>query len=290
MYLSSLQYLKCVKCNHNLELEIFEQKSEITEGLLSCINCDNLYPVISSIPFLIEDLSLYFSIRTKLGGYLLVHTKNPKIKSLIKKSLRKISHVGDDTSDLEKKWTCIYKKSKQAVFKTKIKNTIRMLPQCDLVVEHGCSIGTTSEILAKYNGMVFGIDKSFFALVEAKKRKIKNADFLLADSLSHPFGKTQFDCVIALNVLELIEPSKLLQVIDSQACKFVVLSDPYDYERGKISVKVRLDEMSVRKKLRQYGFKLIQNSNAPQFITWYLDVNQRLTLNYKVDLVVASRK
>jgi hypothetical protein len=273
-----------------LELEIFEQKSEITEGLLSCTHCGNLYPIVSSIPFLIEDLSLYFSIRTKLGGYLLIHAKNPKIKSLIKKSLQKISHIGDDTSDLEKNWTRIYKKSKQTVFKAKITNAIRMLPRCGLVVEHGCSIGTTSEILAKHHDMIFGIDKSFFALVEAKKRKIQNADFFLADSLSSPFDKTQFDCVVALNVLELIEPLQLLQVMNLQAHRFVVLSDPYDYERGKSSVKVRLDEISIRKKLRQSGFKLIQKSNVSQFIPWHLDVNPRLTLDYKVDLIVASRK
>jgi hypothetical protein len=273
-----------------LELEIFEQKSEIIEGLLSCINCGNLYPIVSSIPFLIENLSSYFSIRTKLGGYLLICTKSPKIKSLIKKSLQKISHIGEDTSELEKNWISIYKKSKQTIFKTKIKNTIRLLPRCSVVIEHGCSIGAASEILAKYHGMIFGIDKSFFALVEAKKRKIQNADFFLADSLSHPFGKTQFDCVVALNVLELIEPSQLLQVVDSQAYKFAILSDPYDYERGKNSVKVRLDEMSVRKKLRQLGFKLIRNSNVPQFISWSLNVNSRLILRYKVDLIVASRK
>jgi len=84
-------------------LEIFEKKDEVIEGLLSCSNCNNSYPIIASIPFLIENLSAYFSLRAKLGGYLLLQANNKKIKSIIKKSLEKISKVGEDTTDLEKK-------------------------------------------------------------------------------------------------------------------------------------------------------------------------------------------
>ena len=144
-----------------------------------------------------------------------------------------------------------------------------------------------SEIVARHHGMIFGIDKSFFALLEAKKRKIKNADFVLADSLSGPFGTMKFDVVLALNVLELIEPVKLLTIIKTQAKKFLILSDPYDYERGKSSVKVKLDAKSLRSKLQQLGFKLTCGTAKPSFISWKLDVNPRLELNYKVDLILA---
>lgn len=252
------------------------------------MRCDGVYPIISSIPFLVEDLSLFFSIRAKLGGYLLLNVKDNKIKSLIKKSLQKIKKVGDDITDLEKNWVTIYRKSKHSAFQVKVKNIIQKLSQCNFVVEHGCSIGITSEILAKHHGEIFGIDKSFFALLEAKKRKIENADFFLADSLSMPFGAMKFDIVVALNVLELIEPVKLLRIIRLQTKRFVILSDPYDYERGKSSVKVRLDAKSLRSKLYQAGFKLIHNTYKPSFVSWKLDVNPRLELNYKVDLILAT--
>lgn len=287
MHESSLQYLRCVKCGHKLELEIFETENEVIEGILSCIHCEGKYPVISSIPFLLESLSSYFSIRSKLGGYLLLRAKNPKIKSLIRKSLQAIKHVGEDTTDLEKNWVEIYEKSKHPEFETKIKNTIMKLPKCVSVVEHGCSIGTISEILAKYHGQVFGIDKSFFALLEAKKRKIKNSDFFLADSLSYPFGNKKFELSVALNVLELIEPVKLLKIIHHQTSKFVILSDPYDYERGKNSVKVKLDAKLLRLQLTKMGFKFLQNTNKTSFIPWKLLVNSRLELNYKIDLILA---
>jgi len=283
-----LQYICCVKCSHLLDLETFEKKNEIIEGILTCVKCNTVYPIILSIPLLVEDLSLFLSIRTKLGGYLLLNAKNQKIKSLIKKSLRNIQKVGDDTTNLEKNWVRIYKKSTPSAFETTMKTIIRKLPKCDFVVEHGCSIGTMSGIIAKYHGMIFGIDKSFFALLEAKKHKTKNADFFLADSLSVPFGALKFDLVVALNVLELVEPLKLLKIINIQSRKFVLLSDPYDYDRGKNSVKIRLDEKTLRSKLRQMGFKLIAGTAKPCFISWKLRVNPRLDLDYKADVLLAQ--
>ncbi len=285
---SSLQYIRCIKCGQSLEIETFEKKAEIVEGLLSCTSCGNIYPIILSIPFLIEDLSSFFSIRAKLGGYLLLNVKNQKIKSLIKKSLQGIKKVGDDTTDLEKNWTRIYTKSRHSEFETKIKNIVQKLPTCNFVVEHGCSIGTVSGIMAKHHGVIFGIDKSFFALLEAKKHKTKNMDFFLADSLSKPFGSMKFDLVVACNVLELIEPSKFLKIIATQSRRFVLLSDPYDYDRGKNSVKTRLDEKTLRTRLKQMGFKLIHGTSKPSFISWKLNVNSRLELSYKVDLVLAT--
>jgi 2-polyprenyl-3-methyl-5-hydroxy-6-metoxy-1,4-benzoquinol methylase len=270
-----------------LELEVFEKKTEVVEGILSCVHCSANYPIIFSIPFLVEDLTSYFSIRAKLGGYLLLHAKNQKIKSLVKKSLKKIKNVGDDTTDLEKNWATIYKKSKTTIFETRIKHFIQKLPKCASVIEHGCSIGTISQILAKYHGNVFGIDKSFFALLEAKKHDLKNSDFFLADSLKHPFGNKKFDLSVALNVLELIEPLKLLKMIHTQTRKFVILSDPYDFERGKNSVKEKLDAKSLRMHLTKMRFRFLQNTNKPSFIDWKLSVNPRLELHYKVDLILA---
>ncbi len=270
-----------------MELEIFEKNNEVVEGILSCVHCTANYPIISSIPFLLEDFSSYFSIRAKLGGYLLLHAKNLKIKSLIKKSLHEIKYVGEDTTNLEKNWAVIYKKSKHTSFETKVKNIIKTLPKCVSVIEHGCSVGAISAVLAKYHSQVFGIDKSFFALLEAKKRKIKNSDFFLADSLSHPFGNKKFELSVALNVLELIEPLKLLKIIRNQTRRFVILSDPYDYERGKNSVKVKLDAKSLRLQLNKMGFKLLRHTSKPSFIPWKLIVNHRLELNYKVDLILA---
>ncbi|MGI0062644.1 MAG: methyltransferase domain-containing protein, partial [Nitrosotalea sp.] len=284
---SSLQYIRCVKCGHSLEMETFEKKTEVVEGLLSCTSCGDTYPIILSIPILVEDLSSFFSIRAKLGGYILLHVQSQKIKSLIKKSLQSIKKIGDDTTDLEKNWVGIYKKSRHSIFEKKMTKIVQGLTKCDFVIEHGCSIGTMAGIMAKRHGMIFGIDKSFFALLEAKKHKTKNMDFFLADSLSKPFGSMKFDLVVALNVLELIEPLQFLKTIGMQSRRFLLLSDPYDYERGKSSVKTRLDGKTLRTRLKQMRFKLICGTGKPSFISWKLNVNSRLELSYMVDLILA---
>jgi hypothetical protein len=111
----------------------------------------------------------------------------------------------------------------------------------------------------------------------------------LADSLYHPF-RNNFDLIVALNVLELIEPVELLHVISKQSSRFVLLSDPYDYERGEKSVKMKLDEKSIRKTLVKMGFELIFNTNKPSFIPWNLIVNSRLELLYKIDFILAENK
>ncbi|MDE1811328.1 MAG: methyltransferase domain-containing protein [Thaumarchaeota archaeon] len=287
MHESSLQYIRCVKCGHSLEMEIFEKKTEVVEGLLYCTSCGGKYPIILSIPIMVEDLSSFFSIRTKLGGYILLHVHSQKIKSLVRKSLQNIKKIGDDTTDLEKNWVSIYKKSRHSVFEKKMTKIVQGLAKCDFVMEHGCSIGTMAGIIAKRHGTIFGIDKSFFALLEAKKHKAKNMDFFLADSLSKPFGSMKFDLVVALNVLELIEPLQFLKTIGMQSRRFLLLSDPYDYERGKSSVKTRLDGKTLRTKLKQMRFKLICGTGKPSFISWKLNVNSRLELSYMVDLILA---
>jgi hypothetical protein len=242
-----------------------------------------------SIPILIDDLSSFFSIREKLGGYLMLKAKNKEVQFLIKNSLRGIKQIGEDLTDLEKNWVRIYKSSTDSTFYKTIKGIIDKLPVCNFVLEHGCSIGTTSEILAKHALTIFGIDKSFHALHDAKKRGIKNSDFFLADSLKHPFGDKKFEMVVALNLLELIEPVELIKIINGQTQTYIILSDPYDFERGKGSVKIKLDARSVRSQFSHLGFQFLQKTAKPSFIPWKLYVNQRLGLHYKVDLIVAKR-
>jgi Methyltransferase domain len=262
---------------------------EIQEGFLNCVKCGSRYPVISSVPFMLKDFSLYLSIRMTLGGQLMLMAKSQKMKSFVKNALGKINNASKDTSDLERNWSGIYKRSMGSKFYTYVKDSLQKLPKCDLVLEHGCSIGSIVRESAKRNSRVFGIDKSFYGILEAKKRQRKNSDFVVADSLNTPFGNQKFDLVIALNLLDIVEPSELLQIVSHQTKRFLVLSDPYDFERGKNSVKSKTSPKELRLYLKNTGFKLIQRTIHPSFIPWKLNVNSRLSLNYKVDLIVAQK-
>ena len=288
MHQFSLKYLRCVNCYGRLDTEILEQSHEIEEGFLVCNNCGNKYPIISKIPILYSNLTSYLSNRAQLGGYLMTRAKNEKIKSFVKNSLKKIKNSNSDVTPIEKRWVVTYKNSIKSKFYSHIKNSLKKLPKSDLVLEHGCSIGYVTKYLATKHDTVFGIDQSFFAILEAKQNNFKNLDFFVANSLNHPFGKNKFGLIVGLNLLELIEPLDLLDILSKQARNMILISDPYDFERGTNSVKQRVDSKSLRSELEKKGFAISSNTKKPRFLPWKLNINSRLNLHYKVDLIVAK--
>ena len=78
--------------------------------------------------------------------------------------------------------------------------------------------------------------------------------------------------------------------MNSQISKgYMIISDPYDYQRGIYSVKHPLNELQVRKKLMELGFKINNETEKPSFIPWELKLNNRANLNYKVDVIIAKK-
>ena len=287
---SSLEFIICLRCKSNLELEILKENYEIEEGFLICKNCNEKYPIIQRIPFLWENFSAYLTTRSNLGGELFLKCQSLKMKSFVKKSLSKINKNIEDRSIVEKRWARIYENSFDTEFYSIIKKQLDYISKQKLVLEHGCSIGNISKYLAQKHELVLGIDRSFYAISKAKKSKNKNLDFFVADSLQHPFGRQEFGLIVGLNLLEIIEPTKLLKVVSKQVKKgTIILSDPYDYERSSYSVKNQLDSKQLRKLLQKYGFKITPKTKKPNFIPWNLTINSRAQLQYKTDLIIARR-
>lgn len=284
---SSLEYLRCVNCISKLELQSCKESDEVEEGFLFCSNCRRMYPIISKIPIMWPNLSSYLSNRARLGGYLMLQSKNPELKSFVKKSLKEINKNTTDVTKVEERWVQTYKNSLKSKFYSHMRDHIRNLPRYVAVLEHGCSIGYIAKELAKRHDLVFGVDQSFFAILEAKKSNYANLDFFVANSLKPPFGERKFGLVVALNILELIEPLDFLNLISSQVKGTIIISDPYDFERGQNAVKNKLDSKLLRLEIERRGFKLINETKKPRFIPWRLNINSRLSLNYKVDLVIA---
>ena len=285
----SLNYLRCIKCGSVLELDVFKKQIEIEEGMLECKKCNSLYPIIEKIPILWDDFSIYISNRRMLGGKL-VNSVSSKMKKFLKNSLTRNFKNIEDRTNLEKRWTGIYQNSKRSRFYSMIKNELGKLPNSELVLEYGCSIGIMSSFLADSNQTVFGVDRSFSAIKIAKKESKENLDYFVADSLSPIFGKTKFDLIVALNLLELIEPVDFLKQISGQIQNgYLIITDPYDYDRGKNSIKKPLDENTLRLNLKNLKFRITSDTDRPTSISWNLKLNPRTTLNYKVDLVVAKK-
>ncbi len=287
---SSLEFLKCVNCGSKLELDSFKQDKEIVEGILECLKCNGQYPVIEKIPILWNDFSLYLSSRKKLGGKLYQLIENLKLKKFCKSSLSNISQTHEDRTALEERWSLIYQNSKSSKFYSEIQKNLNPLQKSNLVLEYGCSIGIITSFLAKSNKMVFGVDRSFSALRIAKKLSKNNLDYVVADFLSPIFGKLSFDLILALNVLELVEPMEFLKHVSKQIHKgYFVISDPYDFDRGTNSVKKPLDEKLLRTNLQNLDFKITSQTKSSSHISWNLKLNPRAILNYDVDLVIAKK-
>ena len=287
---SSLEFLKCVNCGSKLELDSFKQDQEVIEGILGCPKCNAQYPIIEKIPILWNDFSLYLSSRKKLGGKLYRLIENLKLKKFCKSSLSNISQTHDDRTSLEERWSLIYQNSKSSKFYSEIQKNLNSLQKSNLVLEYGCSIGIMTSFLAKSNKMVFGIDRSFTALRIAKKMYKNNLDYVVADFLSPVFNKSKFDLVLALNVLELVEPLKLLNQVSKQITNgHFIISDPYDFDRGVNSIKHSLDEKSLRMNIEKLGFKISFKTKSSSHIPWILKLNPRAKLNYDVDLVICKK-
>ena len=290
MHEFSLNFLRCVRCGSKLELDVFKKETEIEEGILECKKCTLCFPIIQKIPIIWDDFSKYISERMVLGGKLYNSVSHDKMKKFLKHSLSNSKRNTDDRTTLEERWSKIYQNSQKSKFYSIIKNKLDAMPKSKLVLEYGCSIGIMTSFLADSNQNVFGIDRSFSAISIAKKTQKDNLDYFVADLMSDVFSKTKFDLILALNVLELVEPKDLLQHISKQIHKGdFVLSDPYDFDRGKNSVKKPLDELALRTSLEELGFAIAVKTKKPSYLTWNLKLNPRTTLNYKVDLIIAKK-
>ena len=290
MHEKNLNALRCVKCNDKIYLDILKISSEVDEGFLTCVNCKTVFPIIHKIPIITTDFIAYIRHRISLGGKLHDLSLTPIMKEFIKNSLSKVGKPDDDYSLVEKRWSEIYNTNRNSSFYSTLKNNLSNLPSYDNVLEFGSSIGIISKFLRRKHKNFFGVDLSFFATLVAKEKSFENSDFFVADVLNQPFGKKKFDLVLALNMLEVVEPQIMLEKISRQISNgHIVITDPYDYVRGKNSVKTPLYEKDVRQKLQSLGFSLTNKTNIPSSINWTLNINSRTKLNYKVDMIIGRK-
>ena len=291
MHEKNLNFLRCVKCSSKISLDILKSSNEVDEGFLICSSCKTEFPIIQKIPIIMKDFVSYIGSRTSLGGRLHHLANTTVMKQFIRKSLSKIKKThNDDYSLVEERWSEIYISNRDSSFYSVIKNKLSDFPSCDNVLEFGSSVGIVSSFLRKRHKNVLCVDTSFTATLHAKKKSFENLDFFVSDALNHPFGKKKFDLILALNMLEIVEPIKILETISKQIKNgYVILTDPYDYTRGKNSVKTPLYTKDVRKKLRSNGFTIAKKTNQPSYINWTLKINPRTKLVYQVDLIVGKK-
>ncbi len=283
---TTVNFLSCLQCNSKLDVDVSSKDDEIVEGFLVCKNCTQKFPVIDKIPIIWNDFTKFLFKRRQLAEELYLLSKSEAMKQFVKSSMKSTS---SERSQIEKHWTGIYQNSTNSKFYQTLKKFLSTIDS-KISLEYGCSIGTVSSFLGRQSQNVFGIDRSFYAIQIAKRKKSSNVDYVVSDALFPIFGRQKFDLIVGLNILELINPPDLILHVAKQIeSGHFVLTDPYDFERGTNSVETRFDSDSLREFLLESGFQINKKTKQPAFIPWNLEINKRTTLNYQVDLIDAIK-
>lgn len=286
---SSLEFLRCPACAGRMGLEPLRGAPDVEEGILRCARCGRDYPVLCGIPVLWDSFASYLSARRRLGGRLHRSARTQAMRRYVRGALA-AAPAAADRGAAEERWARIYLQSGESALHREVRRRLRALPRTRLALEYGCSVGLMMPHLARTAGTAFGADRSLAALLEAKGSAPRNAEYVVADASSQAFSGARFGTVMAMNMLELAEPRALLGRMAGHVRRgHLVISDPYDYDRGESSVRRPLDARSLRASLRSLGFRITAGTASPSHHPWRLRINSRAALHYTADLVVARR-
>lgn len=143
--------------------------------------------------------------------------------------------------------------------------------QNNKILDVGCGTGKNLEAFSKF-GQVWGIDNSLDAIAFCKKRGFKNVT--LGNIEKKPYGRGSFDAVTALDVLEHVDDSKALKEINrilNQEGVLIVTVPAFEWLWSKwdevLHHKRRYTEKTLKRILKNNGFKIIRISYAYSFLT-----------------------
>lgn len=303
--------LRCVNnsCTKNgLTLESLKEiGDECIEGFLTCNVCNSKYPVIQGVPIVLQNFHEYARRRIVIYGKWITNSKSSGLKDFLRSEGTKIHFR--TSNDLYEENNLLYRTYLNnhnkyylddrllSLLKRKIEpdHIYKMLGKKSLNLsgiglDIGCSFGSSTFELAKRLPLVFGVDLSFSFILEARKRihekMVKNVEFIVSDAIKLPFESRFFQSVVALNLVDRVDPHKLIDSINSciNDNGKLILIDPYHFVNENSNEQS--SSIQIRKMVEKFGYKI---ESKESYIPWILKMNQRSYLFYFVDFIVAKR-
>jgi 2-polyprenyl-3-methyl-5-hydroxy-6-metoxy-1,4-benzoquinol methylase/uncharacterized protein YbaR (Trm112 family) len=305
--------LICIRngCGSNIEIEcIRNSHDDCIEGFLHCKDCRALYPILDGVAIIVDDFASYASERPKILGKWLVESKSTAMKEFLKENASCIKATTENKyeeggawflpylamhsarSKVDKHFAKMTKQDFRSFYRNVTELVAHRFTEGGLCLEVGCAVGTITNELAQKTDFVFGVDQSFSFIKEARKRsRVSNAEFLVANSLRLPFARSKFNLIVSLNMIDLVDPDKLIANINSLVAinGSVLLTDPYDFRDDRGNPRALYDGKSLRKLLRNTGFSVDTSTSHESFIPWILRINNRAYLVYFTDLIIAKK-
>lgn len=298
----------------HLTLENLRSKDDdCVEGFLKCSACQTMYPIVEGVAIVVRDFLKYSESRVATFGNWLLNVKTDKMKNFLKAHGGQISSgfAKDDRYEeggalfIPYRWVQYDHTSEDRLLSTlkwhlkpnELYNRIvhGVSPNMDgIALDMGCSMGYSTLGLAKKYAFVVGIDLSFSFIKEARRRLLnsrqENVEFCVADSMHTPFNYMKFDLIVALNLLELVQPIEILSSIHwlLKPNALAIFSDPYDYNR-ELDFSQKVDAKTFRTMIENSGFELIQKTKTESYVPWIIKISERTYLFYFVDYIEARK-